>query len=380
MLPLKILYNKHSEFCEKLLVKLLKVFKLFKRKDFINENIDVSIDRFLFIKNKYSRVNDFYEKIAACDAVVINGEGSIIFKTPQDRIALFLLFVLKLSQKLNKKTYLLNTMLSFSPNSNIDKKFQKQLVEVLEQCNGIGFRDKYSIQVLKNLSPDSKFRYNFIPDALFTWRNKFEQTYIADYKNGSFDPQINSDLANKNFDFNGDYICVSGSSALSSPKKRENAISSYVKLLVELKKLNIPILLVPGCKGDMFLYDVAKKMNISIIPLEINVKIGGGILSNARVFISGRFHPSILASLGGTPCVFFDSNSHKTLSIQEILEYPTPHSEFSSEPSDLEIRDICNSVKYFLANNNEIRERVKTIVDKLSKESYEKNIEMINNN
>lgn len=380
LLPLSILYKKHSEFCEKFLIKVLKVLKLFGQRDFICQDIDESIDKFLFIKKKYSRINDIYKKIEDCDAIVINGEGSIIFRTPQDRIALFLMFVLKLSQRLNKKTYLLNTMLSFSTDSYIDNKFQKQLVEILEQCNGIGFRDKYSIQVLKKISSDFKFEYDFIPDALFTWSNKFEQSYIIDYKNKTFDPQINSNLVNKDFNFNGDYICVSGSSALSSPKKRESAINSYVRLLLKLKELEIPILLVPGCKGDMFLYDVAKKLNIPIVPLQTNVKIGGGILSNARVFISGRFHPSILASLGGTPCIFFDSNSHKTLSIQEILEYPAPHLEFSSEPSDLDLDTICNKVRYFLSNNCEIREHIKFIVRNLSKESYDKNIKMINNN
>ena len=41
----------------------------------------------------------------------------------------------------------------------------------------------------------------------------------------------------------------------------------------------------------------------------------GAVLAHARLFISGRYHPSIFASLGGTPCIFLESHAHKMSSL-----------------------------------------------------------------
>ena len=49
--------------------------------------------------------------------------------------------------------------------------------------------------------------------------------------------------------------------------------------------------------------------------------VGGAVLAHARLFISGRYHPSILASLGGTPCIFLATHAHKMGSLSRLLKY-----------------------------------------------------------
>ena len=84
---------------------------------------------------------------------------------------------------------------------------------------------------------------------------------------------------------------------------------TYTNLVNKLKELNKEIYLVEVCEGDHFLRDVAKLTNTKLIPMDTPIIAAGKILANARIFISGRYHPAILASLGGTPCVFMSSNS-----------------------------------------------------------------------
>ena len=58
---------------------------------------------------------------------------------------------------------------------------------------------------------------------------------------------------------------------------------------------------------------------------------------------------SILASLGGTPCIMMNSNSHKSMAIYEELEYDNK-ALYSNLSSDDEIAEILaqvdNSIKH----------------------------------
>ena len=100
------------------------------------------------------------------------------------------------------------------------------------------------------------------------------------------------------------------------------------------------------------------------------------ILANARVFISGRYHPSILASLGGTPCLLMGSNSHKTISLQYLLEYDNPI-EFSVLPDKDECNKILDLAEEKLSNGNGLREKIKSRCRYLSIIAKEQNIKLL---
>lgn len=82
------------------------------------------------------------------------------------------------------------------------------------------------------------------------------------------------------------------------------------------------------------------------------------ILANARAFVSGRYHPAILASLGGTPCVFMASNSHKTKSLQELLKYENVV-EYPVLPSDEEIMSIVQDTSIVIQGGDETRDKIR---------------------
>ncbi len=372
--PKSLLYRKIPIRFE---IILGKISKRLRDKDFITHDIEQSVRRFLKLKNKYARLNDLYEKIKECDAVVINGEGSIIFSKPTERVALFLVFILRISQQMSKKTFLLNTMISYSPKSSIiDDQFEKQLICALKKCNGIGVRDTFSYNIIKRLTPEIG-SVKYIPDALFSWRDKFQETWIEDFTNNKFQPKgILASRKLRNFSFNQSYICISGSSAINN-QNREGAIDSFVSLIKRLEKFQVPLLLVPACSGDRFLYKVSRLTGIGIIPLNADVNEGGAILANARVFISGRYHPSILASLGGTPCIFLKSNSHKTLSLQTVLGYESPLKEYDAVPNGHDIENIYKETKYFLRNNSNVRNKILSTVNVLSQKAKLQNEKLL---
>ena len=70
----------------------------------------------------------------------------------------------------------------------------------------------------------------------------------------------------------------------------------------------------------------------------------GSVLAHARLFISGRYHPSIFASLGGTPCIFLGSHAHKMGSLSRVLEYDV-HRQFNAFPDDAEIAEIVSTAR-----------------------------------
>jgi polysaccharide pyruvyl transferase WcaK-like protein len=135
-----------------------------------------------------------------------------------------------------------------------------------------------------------------------------------------------------------------------------------------LKNLGINIIIVQGCIGDNFLHEVSTRTITPIVPVETPILLAATVLANSKLFVSGRYHPSIMASLGGTPCIFLGSNSHKNTALQEILEYESVE-EFSAYPSSDECIKILEKAKVILEEGEEKRTKIKTVVSKLSQDA-----------
>ena len=133
--------------------------------------------------------------------------------------------------------------------------------------------------------------------------------------------------------------------------------------------------LVEVCEGDYFLREVGKRTKTDIISIDTPILAAGKILADASLYISGRYHPAILASMGGTPCVFMSSNSHKTKSLQELLEYDIVH-EYYVLPSDKEIEQMIERAKFLVGEGNEVRKKIQTRSKELS-DSAKKMIEVL---
>ena len=340
--------------------KFKKYFKLYES-DFIVEDIDKSIERFYAIAKQNALYKEILQKVQEGDAIIINGEGDAIFTTPFRRKFLFLLMIMKIAQNNYKKTFYVNAMFSDCPKSGRNLNTLNQTIDILSQCTLVIARDLDSFDYLNQFEHNINLKY--VPDALFSW-TKYENYLenLIKYPTALI-PFPEYDKYWDNFNFTQPYICVSGGS--SAAWSQEEACIGYVKLVQVLKQQNYKLIIVPTAPGDSFLYDVAEQTQVPIIPVNTNIFGGMSILANATVFVSGRWHPSILASLGGTPCVMFGSNSSKTKSFLKMLDYEK-QTEFSAIPKEEEFNDIIADIENYIQQGSRLREKIKIKVKELS--------------
>lgn len=349
------------------LKKIMGIMKL----DYITSDIDKSIKRFTILSKWFTLYKTIMQKISECDAVVLNGEGSFIFTTPYRRDSLFYLLIFKIAQRSRKKTYCLNAMFSDCPKSARNLTTLRQTIDVLTQCTSVVVRDIDSYNYLNQFNLNS-INLKYVPDALFSWVKYEDYNYnLYKYPLGMC-PFPEYDKYCENFDFSQPYICVSGSSAAAW--SQEDACSGYIKLVQMLKRKNYRIFIIPTCSGDRFLYKVSEWTQVPIIPVKTNIYCGMSILANATAFLSGRWHPSILASIGGTPCVLFGSNSHKTRSFLKIMEYEKQR-EYKAIPSENEIEYILADLQFYIQEGESLRTKIRNKAKQLSElTNYYQNI------
>ncbi|WP_019503757.1 polysaccharide pyruvyl transferase family protein [Pleurocapsa sp. PCC 7319] len=355
-----------SKFTDLLNIKL--------REDFLSEDPAQSLSQLFKLKEKNQALKSIYEKVSSVEIVVINGEGSMIFTTPPRTDLKFQLMMIELANFLNKPVYYVNAMVSDCPVSGRNALTFKVAIKTLLKCHGISFRDNYSYEMIKDYVSDVNCK--MIPDALFSWQERYqfgEKNYLPD--NGDFIiPFSESDKYLGKLDFSQPYICIGGSSLAA--RNHAKAILVYKKLVETIKKLGLNVYLVTTCNGDRFLEKIAELTETPIVPVHVPILMGASVLANARLFISGRYHPSILASLGGTPCIFLGSNSHKTKSLQSVLEYEKIR-EFDVFPEAEECDEILYLAKDLINRGDSLRQSIKHVVSKRAEESREV-IELIN--
>ena len=318
------------------------------RDDFVELCPDASISNFRRAHESYPVLQNIYRKLHAVDAIVINGEGSYIFTTPPRHDLMFFNFLLRLAQKMGKRTFVLNSMFSDCPRTGRNELAFEITMEVLANCDAVAVRDPHSLKLLHEGGLAAKAK--FYPDALFTWSDHlrdWEKSITGDLSR--FQPCGDETYAVlPDFDFDRPYICLSGSS--SAALKQSEARPSYARLAQSLARLGRQVLITPACEGDAFLADVAKDLHLPYLPPRTPIRLCAAIVGKAEAFVSGRFHPAILASNGGTPCVFMGANSHKMLSLQHMLEYESPF-EYRDIPSEAEIEQLTERTRDVITSN-----------------------------
>lgn len=325
--------------------------------DFLSDDFDKSIE----LIKQFSQVNAEYKEINldlySYDAIVINGEGTMIMTSPWRRDTLYYLLFTYWAKKRGKKVFFVNAMFSDCPKTGRNEKTISLMKNILSKCDMIGVRDPLSYRYAKETIGLEDCEY--IPDALFSWVKYYHQENIIKNIRDILPYGCESDKALSGSDISADgYICVSGSSAAAWNQRV--ACTAYTRFVKELKKkTNCPIFLVQVCSGDAFLEKVARMTDTYFVPVQVPIISGLNLLAHAKLYISGRYHPSIMASLGGTPCIFLGANSHKNMGLQEMLEYDMPK-EYHACPSEEDIEGICRDAQE-LMNDVKRRKKIKEV-------------------
>lgn len=335
----------------------MKVEELFGAHDFIEEDPSASIDNLLAYKHRYYQLERIYQEALDADIIVVDGDGDIIFSTPPRRQTLFLLAMIELGVRLKKPVFLVNSMISDCPISGRNETTLAAARKLFGQCKAVLLRDPESLEYAQKEMTETK--PVLIPDSLFSW----QQVYASD---GSRPPS-NGDLLipfpEKQeylglLDFSVPYICIGGGALAASNPDR--SVRCYSHLVEAIKTLGYRVYLTENDFPDSFLHRVAKDVNVGIVPVNAPIVSCGAVLAHARLFISGRYHPSIFASLGGTPCIFMGSHAHKMGSLTRVLEYEFQH-QFDAFPSDAEIEKIVTVAKRYLFEGESLRARIRAV-------------------
>ena len=339
----------------------LRLDALLGARDFVGEDPEESLMLLLKYTHKSSGLRKIFETLSDCDAVVINGEGSGIFSTPFRKDFFFYLAMVELGKYLKKKVFFVNGILSDCPFTGRNSKSLKAARKTLSKCDGVFVRDPQSLEFVQSEMKGVKCEY--VPDALFAWFEKRRQFEENLPQNGDFiipHPDAISHFGK--LDFSRPYICLGGSSYAALYQKE--AVDCYSDLCDRLKQLGLPVYLTENCGGDRFLQEVAGRTDVGIIPAQTPIYLCAAVLANAKLFVSGRFHPTILASLAGTPCVFLGAHSHKMESLQRALNYDERR-VFSGLPSGQEVDDILATAKRLLDHEEILREEILLTAEKL---------------
>ena len=298
--------------------------------------------------------------IEPCDAIVVNGEGEMIFSTPPRESLLQTLAICALARRMGKRLFWLNGMISAAPDSQVNP---ESVEAVRTELAGavIAARDPLSFETAQRLLPGMVDRW--FPDALFSWSRLFAVQAPLAYDASRLIAWFDRTGTTRPACTHEPYIVLSGSS--QSARDQARAADCYTALARALGTLGMPVLLVETCVGDLFLRQVARRTGLPCMSVETPMMAGAALLANARAFVSGRWHPGILASLGGTPGVFMGSNSHKTAALQQMLSYPSPV-EYPPFPDATSIAAIVQDTRQAIAAGADLRASVAMRAGKLA--------------
>lgn len=333
---------------------VIRAEQFFGAKDFIDEDPKVSVDNLIAHKDKYWSFAKIYEQASAADVVVVDGDGDIIFTTPPRRQTLSLLAYMELGLRLGKPVFLVNSMISDCPTTGRNESTLARAKGLFERCRGVFLRDEQSFEYVKTEMPGAAAR--LVPDSLFLWCSRFSTGGPSLPADGDLIlPYPEEEQWWGKLDFSRPYICIGGGALAASDPDR--AAHTYGKLVEAIQRIGYRVYLTENDVPDSFLRRVAIESGVGLIPVNSPIMACAAVLANARLFISGRYHPSILASLGGTPCVFLGSHAHKMDSLARLLGYGD-EARFAGFPSDGDIEAIVSMAKDYLKQGDGLRTRI----------------------
>jgi polysaccharide pyruvyl transferase WcaK-like protein len=291
-----------------------------------------------------------YEKrlIDWADFIIVNGEGNIVNGTDnwgRYRIgARYILTLAYLAKKVaNKKVAIIN--FTCDPGSNQDG--QEMTKNILPLLDLVLPREPLSVNTIQSWGIN---QFNeWTPDILFAYDRK----------------KIKPVQQNKKLQSLGipskDFICLGDSSGMRS-------IASTVKWDIEIvygeiikrirNELNKEVVILDGFGGSHGnINNVIRNHHTPYLNIN-NCSYGDIIdmLSCANLFISGRWHASIMASLSGTPFLLWGSDSHKTKSLYTIFDYK--YSFFDINTLPVHIDELIEESKSIIQNERSLRNHI----------------------
>ena len=293
-----------------------------------------------------------YEKnlIEWADAVLINGEGNIVRGTDKNGYyrlgGLYVLYIAYLSKVVcKKKTYIINH--TVDPGN-------RDIIEIIKSIyplmDGIYIRERLSINLLRKWGVENA---KLIPDTLFLYgQNEVMCALSANYKEWR--------------DYSKKLVCVGDSSGIENvyTKVKWDVKKFYNSLIGRLKEQGYQVAFIDGFDGNNDeLNEICIHNNILHLHMSnCSYQELYQIYKETAVYISGRWHTSILALQAGCPIVLWGADSHKTEALYDLIDYPFTFFDVNTLP--IHVDDILEEINLVLkADNTKVFEKVKCIME-----------------
>lgn len=280
------------------------------------------------------------------DIVVINGEGYIVSGTDSSgkyRIkGRYILFISYISKRIfNKPCYIIN--------HTVDPK-NRDIREIIENIypmfDGVYVREGMSKKVLDEWGIDNIKR---VPDALFSY--DFEK-----------DPKCKKPNKLRKFDFSKPYICLGDSSGIANmyDEVKWNWELVYKELIEKLRTIYPQIIFINGLGGSRINKIIEKSCIPFISVSDTSYQELYYVLKRAKLFVSGRWHTSIISLLAKTPILLWGADSHKTEALYKEINYPYRFFDIKSIPINID-RLVDEARKIVYDNHDEIWKNVECL-------------------
>lgn len=312
-----------------------------------------------FVPYKLSQFEDYYGKMVSgqtlrydkqmldwADIVYINSEGNIVHGTDKfgkyrmgARYVLFMAWVSKI--KMHKPTLIVNH--TVDPDNYNAFEIISDLYPKLDK---VYVRETLSLPLLEQ---HGVFNAEFVPDALFSYEP------VKDWKpNNYLKSQIN---------FNEPYICIGDSSGIRNNynQVKWNVVEVLGEIVSRLKDICPQVVFVDGYSGgNEDINRVIRDNGLGYVSLR-NTDYHNlyQVLKRADLFVSGRWHASILSTLAQTPILLWGSDSHKTKSLYTLLDYKYRFFEVSTLP--VNIPEMIEEAKKILADSEHIKSKMASV-------------------
>jgi polysaccharide pyruvyl transferase WcaK-like protein len=292
------------------------------------------------------------ELLQWCDVVVINGEGNIVNPRPGEtsyrRSARYLLALGLAAKKIYKKPVHIC-------NHTVDPRHpqaERLIKELYPLADSVAIREKISLGTLKDLGIDTGTR--IVPDALYALNTH--------PKYGKGESRIKKRVP---------YICLGDSSGL--PYVPWQIEETYRVMIRKLKKeFSLPVLLVDGGSTVSHkLVAAARAEKVKLVhPMATSWVELKNHFTNSLVYISGRWHPSIMALMEDVPCALWGSDSHKTKALSDELGDSQSYLPLAELDENIEsiVRQTAMLIDEGEYRREHIREKVETAI--IEVESY----------
>lgn len=261
------------------------------------------------------RLVELHDAIESADEMVVNGEGDFILR---ERLSLTrTLATMRAAKMMGKPVHLLNSILSHAPVQPAHLQLvMEQVGATLEACDSIVYRDPQSLALHQELYP--RLPATWAPDALFSWAG-YARTDLS--RRDAFSPETEGLPVPVQRLLTGrePYVVLSGTSLYRLKAARFRR--TVTALAQKLEQRGIATVFASTDDPDLELAAALNGTGIPCVDPRVPLTAAARLLWNAEAIVSGRYHPSILASLGGTPFVLMSSNSHKTRSLYEVVPF-----------------------------------------------------------